>query len=240
MSNTVYLTDSLDFNRVCRGCLESRGEMRSLFGTCLDDMLKTVAQIAISQDDGLPQQMCVRCVLQVSRAFTFRQQCERSDNILRLYLSQEINKQINEAEESIKNESIKLDNNDQLQEQQQINDMQVQLEFEEQQDVENKINILSDAADLQELEVLSNMVANENQENSTIYIITNSDNQCNAIACSVDESNNGTTIEFDANETNVNNIGELDMIPIKIDSPVQEESVEISTEDFGMICVKNV
>lgn len=29
--------------------------------------------------------MCVQCVLQVSRAFTFKQQCQRSDATLRLY-----------------------------------------------------------------------------------------------------------------------------------------------------------
>lgn len=32
--------------------------------------------------------MCVPCVLQVSRAFTFKQQCQRSDQTLRLYLGQ--------------------------------------------------------------------------------------------------------------------------------------------------------
>lgn len=35
--------------------------------------------------DGLPEKMCVQCVLQVSRAFTFKQQCERSDTTLRTY-----------------------------------------------------------------------------------------------------------------------------------------------------------
>jgi len=35
--------------------------------------------------------MCVQCVLQVSRAFTFKQLCERSDASLRMYLDQEYN-----------------------------------------------------------------------------------------------------------------------------------------------------
>lgn len=34
-------------------------------------------------NDGLPEMMCVPCVLQVSRAFTFKQQCRRSDQTLR-------------------------------------------------------------------------------------------------------------------------------------------------------------
>lgn len=37
-------------------------------------------------NDGLPQLMCVPCVLQVSRAFTFKQVCQRSDQTLRSYL----------------------------------------------------------------------------------------------------------------------------------------------------------
>lgn len=37
-------------------------------------------------NDGLPQLMCVPCVLQVSRAFTFKQVCQRSDQTLRIYL----------------------------------------------------------------------------------------------------------------------------------------------------------
>lgn len=35
--------------------------------------------------DGLPQLMCVPCVLQVSRAFTFKQLCQRSDQTLRTF-----------------------------------------------------------------------------------------------------------------------------------------------------------
>lgn len=37
----------------------------------------------VSIDDGLPQLMCVPCVLQVSRAFNFKKQCQRSDQKLR-------------------------------------------------------------------------------------------------------------------------------------------------------------
>lgn len=37
----------------------------------------------VQTGDGLPDFMCVPCVLQVSRAFTFKQQCQRSDQSLR-------------------------------------------------------------------------------------------------------------------------------------------------------------
>lgn len=38
--------------------------------------------------DGMPELMCVPCVLQVSRAFTFKQQCQRSEQTLKLFLEQ--------------------------------------------------------------------------------------------------------------------------------------------------------
>lgn len=41
--------------------------------------------LQVTPGDGLPEKMCVQCVLQVSRAFTFKQQCERSDTTLRSY-----------------------------------------------------------------------------------------------------------------------------------------------------------
>lgn len=40
--------------------------------------------------DGLPDLMCVPCVLQVSRAFTFKQQCQRSDQTLKSYLESQL------------------------------------------------------------------------------------------------------------------------------------------------------
>ncbi|KAG4080302.1 hypothetical protein HA402_010794 [Bradysia odoriphaga] len=77
--------DLLDLEKVCRGCLSKNGEMRNLYGSCLDKMLMTVAEVHVEVGDGLPEKMCVQCVLQVSRAFTFKQQCERSDTTLRSY-----------------------------------------------------------------------------------------------------------------------------------------------------------
>ena len=43
--------------------------------------------------------MCVQCVLQVSRAFTFKQLCQRSDATLRLYFAQ-FNQTVEENDET--------------------------------------------------------------------------------------------------------------------------------------------
>lgn len=81
----LYLND---LDKVCRGCLGKNGEMRPLFGSYLDNMLRMVAEIEVQAGDGLPQMMCVPCVLQVSRAFTFKQQCQRSDSTLRTFFQE--------------------------------------------------------------------------------------------------------------------------------------------------------
>ncbi|XP_058833078.1 zinc finger protein 883-like [Topomyia yanbarensis] len=78
--------DQLNFAEICRGCMTKKQRMRPLFGSSLDSMLMAVADVTVAENDGYPAQMCVQCVLQVSRAFTFKQQCERTDSTLKEYL----------------------------------------------------------------------------------------------------------------------------------------------------------
>lgn len=42
----------------------------------------------VKNDDGLPESMCISCVLQVSRSYTFRQKCRRSDETLQSLLNE--------------------------------------------------------------------------------------------------------------------------------------------------------
>lgn len=87
----VYLNDSIiEFDKICRCCLGKKGDMRPLFGSCLDSMLRSVCSVLISQNDGLPDLMCVQCVLSVSRAFTFKQQCEKNDKCMRQYIAKQL------------------------------------------------------------------------------------------------------------------------------------------------------
>lgn len=57
--------------------------------------------------DGLPELMCVPCVLQVSRAFTFKQQCQRSDQTLKSYLGQ--NSKLDETDNNNMQGTFKCD-----------------------------------------------------------------------------------------------------------------------------------
>lgn len=48
-----------------------------------------MTSISVSEGDGLPQQVCVQCVLQISRSYTLRMLCEKSDAVLRAYMSKQ-------------------------------------------------------------------------------------------------------------------------------------------------------
>ncbi|KAI4464996.1 zinc finger protein [Holotrichia oblita] len=64
-----------------------------------DGMFTTKSELSlhsIGEGDGLPNLMCVQCVLQCSRAYTFKQQCEKSENILRQYMTPEFQEQLSQ------------------------------------------------------------------------------------------------------------------------------------------------
>lgn len=67
------------------------------------------------EGDGLPNLMCVQCVLQCSRAYTFKQLCEKSDNILRQYLSVEFQAQLAQVQTVSAEQRAKTELQEQLQ-----------------------------------------------------------------------------------------------------------------------------
>lgn len=53
-----------DFGEICRGCLCKTGEMRPIFGSSLDDMIRDVTDIDVSWthlygDSGLPMKKTI-------------------------------------------------------------------------------------------------------------------------------------------------------------------------------------
>lgn len=47
MDMTPYLTAPLQLDKICRACLTEKGDMRPLFGACLDEMLVSFAGIEV-------------------------------------------------------------------------------------------------------------------------------------------------------------------------------------------------
>ncbi|XP_066262618.1 zinc finger protein 436-like isoform X2 [Euwallacea similis] len=82
---------SQDFNKICRTCLLETTESKSLFiaqyindePVKLSDILSACASIQVSQSDHLPKQVCFECEQSILNTFTFQQQCQKSDSLLR-------------------------------------------------------------------------------------------------------------------------------------------------------------
>lgn len=47
MDITAYLSTPLQLDKICRTCLSIKGDMRPLFGACLDEMLSSFASIEV-------------------------------------------------------------------------------------------------------------------------------------------------------------------------------------------------
>ncbi|XP_050098648.1 zinc finger protein 771-like [Anopheles aquasalis] len=79
--------DSLDLDLICRCCMGSKRRMKPLFSMEHDDMLHAITGIRARPDDGLPGLLCVPCLLQLRRSHLFKLQSEKTDRLLRGYVS---------------------------------------------------------------------------------------------------------------------------------------------------------
>ncbi|XP_059054181.1 zinc finger protein 585B-like [Achroia grisella] len=73
----------LNFDKICRACLEIKKDMRPLFEQLTATMLMGISKVQVSVGDGLPAQLCLQCVHQISRCHAFKETVERNDIVLR-------------------------------------------------------------------------------------------------------------------------------------------------------------
>ncbi|XP_073950798.1 uncharacterized protein isoform X2 [Choristoneura fumiferana] len=67
-----------DFSNACRCCLLNVGPLKPLFGSSLDTMLTDLMGFQIKRNDGYPQQICTRCIRNLSSAHNFYQTVNKS------------------------------------------------------------------------------------------------------------------------------------------------------------------
>ncbi|KAF2883135.1 hypothetical protein ILUMI_23052 [Ignelater luminosus] len=92
-----------DFNKACRACLTST-ETANIFDITyeninLHEIFKTCASVQMDKNDNLPQNICESCLVLLIQLYEFKQQCQRSDLLLRIVLNQETIKQEEEKVE---------------------------------------------------------------------------------------------------------------------------------------------
>ncbi|CAH2230106.1 jg19582 [Pararge aegeria aegeria] len=106
----------IDFEKTCRTCMKTKSDVTtliSLFGPLkiednwslkLADVLKETITLQITEEDGLPQNLCDECVKNLHIMYTFRNQALNSDNELRKIVSASVPIK-NEKEVALKHES---------------------------------------------------------------------------------------------------------------------------------------
>lgn len=100
----------ISFNSLCRTCLDSTENMKSVQDPNIINMLKICVNIQVYnclqeipsefytffdksidlqvlQGDGLPDLICLTCLRQIYKYFDFKQLCEKSDAILKQFAS---------------------------------------------------------------------------------------------------------------------------------------------------------
>ncbi|GBP85638.1 Zinc finger and BTB domain-containing protein 49 [Eumeta japonica] len=78
-------TPVLRFDKICRACLQVKKDMRPLFEQLTATMLMGISKVQVAVGDGLPDQLCLQCVHQISRCHSFKELIERNDVVLREY-----------------------------------------------------------------------------------------------------------------------------------------------------------
>lgn len=101
---------NVNYDRVCRLCLSSRGELLPIFPTTSSDdseppvlasKIKDCVSVQINENDDLPTNVCKKCMDNVNNWHIFKSVCERTQNKLQSL----INKEGSQLEEiNVKNE----------------------------------------------------------------------------------------------------------------------------------------
>ncbi|CAH2241526.1 jg860 [Pararge aegeria aegeria] len=76
-------TQKYNFEKICRACLQIKKDMRPLFEQLTATMLMGISKVQVAVGDGLPPQLCLQCVHQISRCHAFKSLVERNDITLR-------------------------------------------------------------------------------------------------------------------------------------------------------------
>lgn len=88
---------TVDLDKICRSCLTQDNELTSIFHTMNSEHIKVSDMMAsctflldMGEHDGLPSQICLQCYNAINQAYNFKQQCEKSDNVLKNLLKEHL------------------------------------------------------------------------------------------------------------------------------------------------------
>ncbi|XP_014085458.2 zinc finger protein 420 [Bactrocera oleae] len=79
---------AMDLEKICRTCLALGGPLLSIYdggggGGCIADMLRNFTKTKPRREDKLPEKVCLSCISEINRCYSFKLKCENSCRTLR-------------------------------------------------------------------------------------------------------------------------------------------------------------
>uniref|UniRef100_A0A1A9W702 Protein krueppel n=1 Tax=Glossina brevipalpis TaxID=37001 RepID=A0A1A9W702_9MUSC len=78
----------MDIEKICRTCLTLSGPLLSIYdggkngSGCLADMLREFTKTKPQSNDNLPERVCLSCISEINRCYSFKLKCENSSKTL--------------------------------------------------------------------------------------------------------------------------------------------------------------
>ncbi|KAG5886097.1 hypothetical protein JTB14_031698 [Gonioctena quinquepunctata] len=75
---------------MCRICMSDKAHLRGIHQTRIPKMLETCASVEVSENDGLPANICVTCFHMVNKFYIFKKKIEHSDKVFRQHVKKQM------------------------------------------------------------------------------------------------------------------------------------------------------
>ncbi|XP_044732965.1 zinc finger protein 660-like [Chrysoperla carnea] len=96
-----------DFGKICRICMKFADTFLAITSFEIINMISSCSSVQIWENDGLPNQICKTCFLQLQNSINFKLLCETSDTTFRQIIEQnQIKLETDITDDAIKNEEI--------------------------------------------------------------------------------------------------------------------------------------
>ncbi|XP_054746020.1 zinc finger protein 182-like [Anastrepha obliqua] len=99
---------AMDIEKICRTCLGLSGPLLSIYdgggsgGGCIADMLRDFTKSKPRREDKLPEKVCLSCISEINRCYSFKLKCENSNRTLRQVVPDAPPEEITVSESKVK------------------------------------------------------------------------------------------------------------------------------------------
>ncbi|CAD6991516.1 zinc finger protein 354A [Ceratitis capitata] len=97
----------MDIEKICRTCLSLNGPLLSIYdggggSGCIADMLRDFTKTKPRRVDKLPEKVCLACISEINRCYSFKLKCENSSRTLRQLVPDALPEETENRESNLK------------------------------------------------------------------------------------------------------------------------------------------